>query len=882
MKQSPSALAAVGLAVLATLGVLLPRTAVAGSTTPIWVQGAAFATGSRISTVTVTLTGPVAQGDLLVGWFSQYDASGQVRVSDDVNGTWTRAPASLTFLSDTGDIALYYRENSQAAPRGMTITVSASSGTYLQGTVADYSGVALAGSLDEIASARGVGTAVDTGVTAGVDAGELVFAALVTGGSPRSVTPGRSQGLTYTLRAETSNGSSCEEDITSSAEGGQHGTATLASSTDWFAVCAVFHTATSTHAPSGPTGLEATSVASTRVSLSWSPSTGNVAGYTVYRDGSAIGTTPPDSTIFVDEDVAPATTYKYAVDAFDGVNDHSAPSAPLTITTAAESPEFIQGAAASTGTRLSSYSLRLSESVSAGALLVGWAGQFGAAGEVQVSDNINGPWTRSVSTTWSGTGDIALFYRENSAPAPSGLVITVRASAPAYLQGAVAAYSGVATADALDQAMVAAGAGTYASVGPTASVPAGELVVAAVLTGGQPGSATPGSSQMVPYVLDVQNGSAAADLEDILSSADGPQEGSLTLATATNWVMVLATFHPTVATSAASTTTTTSTTIRRATTSTTPGPTTTSTTRTSTTTTRPPTKTTSTTTPTGTCSGACPIRTVFLILMENYAWSSVKNNPSAPYINGTLLPHASHAEQYYGPPNLHPSLPNYLWLEAGTNFGIRDDNYPSTNHQSTTSHLVDLLEAAGVSWRAYQEGISGTDCPLTNFGLYDVNHDPFVYFDDVTQGNNAQASRCIQHVRPYSELQTDLGNDTVARYNFITPNQCDDMHTSCAPLNDPIQQGDRWLSTEVPKILASPAYANNGALFILWDEADSASGPIGMIVLSPKANGGGYTNTILYTHSSTLRTVEEIFGVSPMLGDAANATDLRDLFVSFP
>jgi len=430
-----------------------------------------------------------------------------------------------------------------------------------------------------------------------------VFAALVTGGSRGSVTPGSSQGLPYTLRAETSNGSSYEEDITSSAEGGQHGTATLASSTDWFAACAVFHpyTATPTHAPSRPTGLEATSVASTRVSLSWSPYTGNVAGYTVYRDGSVIGTTRPDTTIFMDENVAPVTTYTYSVDAFGGVNDLSAPSAPLTITTASESPEFIQGAAASTGTRLPSYTLRLSESVLAGDLLVGWVGQFGAPGEVQVSDDVNGPWTRSVSTTWSGTGDIALFYRENSAPAPSGLVITVRASAPAYLQGAVAAYSGVATADALDQAMVAAGAGTYASVGPTASVPAGELVVAAVLTGGQPGTATPGSSQMVPYVLDVQNGSAAADLEDVLSSGDGPQEGSLTLATATNWVMVLATFHPTVATSpAASTTTTTSSTIKGMTTTTTVGPTTTSTTETSTTTTRPRTTTTSTTTPAGT------------------------------------------------------------------------------------------------------------------------------------------------------------------------------------------------------------------------------------------------------------------------------------------
>src|SRR5436309_4889527 len=588
MKSSRSALSTAGLAVFATLGVLIPRTAVARSTAPTWVQGAAFSTGSRVPTVTVTLARPVAQGDLLVGWFSQYDAPEQVRVSDSVNGTWTRAPASLTFLDDTGDIALYYRENSQAAPSGMTITVSASSGTYLQGTVADYSGVALAGSLDQITSARDVGTAVDTGATAAVGAGELVFAALVTGGSPGSVTPGSSQGVPYTLRAETSNGSSYEEDITSSAEG-SHGAATLASATDWFVVCAVFHprAARPTHAPSSPTGLEATSVASTRVAVSWSPSSGDLAGYTVYRDGSAIGTTRPDTTIFVDENVAPVTTYTYAVDAFDGGNDHSAPSAPLPIIPAAESPECIQGAATSTGARLPSYTLRLSESVLAGDLLVGWVGQFGASGEVHVSDNVNGPWTRSVSTTWSGTGDIALFYRENSAPAPSGLVITVRASAPAYLQEVVAAYRGVATVEALDQALVAPGAGTYASVGPTASVPAGELVVAAVLTGGQPGSVTPGSTQMVPYVLDVQNGIAAADLEDILSSADGPQEGGLTLATATNWVTVLATFHPAVTTSPAASTTTTSTTIRGATTSTTPGSTTTSTTTTSTITLRP-------------------------------------------------------------------------------------------------------------------------------------------------------------------------------------------------------------------------------------------------------------------------------------------------------
>src|SRR5216117_4040674 len=378
VKHSPSALSAAAIALTATLGVPLPRSAVAQSTTPTFVQGAAFSSASRVSTLTVTLTRPVAQGDLLVGWFSQFDAPEEVQVSDDVNGTWTRVPGSLTFMSDTGDIALYYRENSQAAAGGMTITVSVSATAYLQGTVADYSGVAFAGSLDEIASARDVGTAVDTGATAAVDAGELVFAAVLTGNSPGSVTPGSSLGVPYVPRAQTANGSSYEEDITSSAAGSQHGTATLASPTDWYAVCAVFHPlpATPPEPPSTPTGLEAPSVASTRVALSWSPSTGSVAGYTVYRDGSAIGTTRPDTTTFLDPNVTPSTAYTYSVDAFDLANDHSASSVPLTVTTPAQSPEFIQGAATSTADRVESDMLTLTEPVAAGDLLLGWFSQF--------------------------------------------------------------------------------------------------------------------------------------------------------------------------------------------------------------------------------------------------------------------------------------------------------------------------------------------------------------------------------------------------------------------------------------------------------------------------------------------------------------------------
>src|SRR5260370_804564 len=177
-------------------------------------------------------------------------------------------------------------------------------------------------------------------------------------------------------------------------------------------------------------------------------------------------------------------------------------------------------------------------------------------------------------------------------------------------------------------------------------------------------------------------------------------------------------------------------------------------------------------------------RTIFLILMENHNWSDIKNSPNAPYINNTLLPMASNADQYYNPPGIHPSEPNYLWLEAGTNFGIANDGPPSANHQSTTSHLVTLLKNVGVSWRTYQENITGATCPTTDSYPYATKHNPFVFFDDVVNGDWATT------IRPFTELAGDLANHTTAQYNFITPNLINDMQDSAPPLNNPVKQGD--------------------------------------------------------------------------------------------
>ncbi len=287
------------------------------------------------------------------------------------------------------------------------------------------------------------------------------------------------------------------------------------------------------------------------------------------------------------------------------------------------------------------------------------------------------------------------------------------------------------------------------------------------------------------------------------------------------------------------------------------------------------------------------IQTVFIILMENHNWTGdgsedIQGNSNAPYINNTLIPMSSYANQYYNPPGNHPSLPNYLWLEAGTNFGILADGPPSEFSQKTKKHLVTYLNNANISWKAYLENTTGKVCPLVDRGkldqdgnpLYAVRHEGFAYFDDVTNHLDKHSAYCIAHLRPYKELAGDLKNNTLPQYVWITPNLCDDMHDSCA--GNAIAHGDTWLSRNVPPILNSAAFKSGGALFITWDEAASGDGPIPMIVLSPFAKGNGYSNTIHYTHGSTLRTFQEIFSVKPFLRDARKQTDLSDLFSAFP
>ena len=85
--------------------------------------------------------------------------------------------------------------------------------------------------------------------------------------------------------------------------------------------------------PPAPSGLVASSIASTSVSLAWNAVTdpSGIAGYRVHRDGAQVGS--PASITFTDSGLAGGTTYSYTVDARDNAGNVSAASALLSVTT---------------------------------------------------------------------------------------------------------------------------------------------------------------------------------------------------------------------------------------------------------------------------------------------------------------------------------------------------------------------------------------------------------------------------------------------------------------------------------------------------------------------------------------------------------------------
>jgi hypothetical protein len=321
-----------------------------------------------------------------------------------------------------------------------------------------------------------------------------------------------------------------------------------------------------------------------------------------------------------------------------------------------------------------------------------------------------------------------------------------------------------------------------------------------------------------------------------------------------------------------------------------------------------------------------PIGHVFIIVLENEPFPVTFGAQSlAPYLAHTLTAQGALLTQYYGIG--HYSLDNYIALVSGQapNLDTQGDCPVLTEFKATAAHLdangqlpgigcvypaqvhtiADQLDRAGLGWKGYMEGM-GSDpareaaaCGHAAIGSKDATnheslddryadkHNPFVYFHSIID----RADYCAEHVVPLDALRADLR--TLAgtpAYSFITPDLCHDGHDAPCLNGEPggLISADAFLREWVPRITASPAFRKDGVLLITFDEGTDAAaccdeqpGPNG-----PQPGqfgpGGGRTGAVMlsrfiapgtvssqpYNHYSTLRSVQQWFGLTPYLGYA--------------
>ncbi len=346
--------------------------------------------------------------------------------------------------------------------------------------------------------------------------------------------------------------------------------------------------------------------------------------------------------------------------------------------------------------------------------------------------------------------------------------------------------------------------------------------------------------------------------------------------------------------------------------------------------------------PAATVSGRVlpPIKHIFIISIENKGFTETYGAAStAPYLSKTLTSQGVLLSQYYGIG--HESNDNYLAEISGQgpNADTQADCQSYTNFVQTTTAapgqavgqgcvfpanvrtVADQLQAAHLSWKGYMEDMGNnparepTTCAHPAIGAQDktqtatvgdqyaTRHDPFVYFHSIID-----KASCNTHVVPLSRLSTDLASvSTTPNLSYITPNLCDDGHDSPCVDGRPggLASADAWLSSWVPKILASPAYKRDGMLVIISDEADSpqadstaccgeGAGPnsplpgiagpggglVGSVVLSRYVTPQS-SNDTPYNHYSLLATIEQLFGLA-RLGYATKATPFGlDVFTAY-
>jgi len=318
---------------------------------------------------------------------------------------------------------------------------------------------------------------------------------------------------------------------------------------------------------------------------------------------------------------------------------------------------------------------------------------------------------------------------------------------------------------------------------------------------------------------------------------------------------------------------------------------------------------------------ASPIQHVFLISLASPGYEATWGATASqmPYLSGTLRPQGALLLNY----SLLDlaTLPNSIAAVSGQppNEATKGDcaTYSefasaSTNARGVVSGegciypvetltLADQLVGARLRWHGYLEGMQDEEghpdhcvhpepeaAEIPSASGYSARLNPFVFFHSLLDLGD-----CTENDVPLSELAKDLKKaETTANFSYISPNLCNAGFSG--QCGEGVVAGpaaaDAFLAAQVPKILASPAYKEDGLLIIAFGALDpmppgepAAPPPadplgVGALLVSPLLPPGS-TDTAPYNPYSLLRSTEDLLGLSPLA--RAGGTKIRSFSGAF-
>jgi len=275
------------------------------------------------------------------------------------------------------------------------------------------------------------------------------------------------------------------------------------------------------------------------------------------------------------------------------------------------------------------------------------------------------------------------------------------------------------------------------------------------------------------------------------------------------------------------------------------------------------------------------IKHIVIVLEENADFVDTFNSSNMPYLTGLINQKGALATNFYA--NTHPSIGNYMELVTGQIL-TNDDSKDPQNFPVSVDNIVRELLAAGLTWKAYCEDIPSVGYVGGDSGNYAVRHCPLPYLTDV---QNSTTQR--QNLVPFTQFATDLANNNLPNFSFVTPNLCNDAH-DCS-----LNTADTWLQAHIDPLVKSPTFNQDTLLIVVFDEDGSGStthgggqiewGIVGATVkqgYQSTTSSCGSGSNCFYQHQSTLRLILKTLGVSVFPGAAATAPDMTEFFNAGP